>query len=645
MLRKGYGMHHLLIKSLSIAVVLLVFLGCSEDYYYEHADTDYSTVKKHDLEGAYPLKDREYSGQLSALPLPLHLTKVTLTELDSSLNEGESVEAVFNFGYFEFPKRDYSSPYALITVNGEWMGEDSVSVDVTLQTLTDITEVRFPLIRLVNHLEVARVKKLVGEGYPFYAAKRKAAHELYQSFSYLMEPSDETSQPVEVSGPENKDLLLFALFTNSELMLLETSKIDEVQKDLADGEWDDKKVQVELADRLLEHWLDLYKNFNWKKGWEEYLTNRLWGYIESFLNDTYGLDVCSQAGQVFAIDNKESVFYGDSLVCDKGEILFKRLVTEREKEYGHCAFGEDSSRFYVGADSVYYICPAEAPMKKRNDLSFEYYYLYLDAYDDAWREALNQEIYDHFMGRCCRECDKKETIFRDSVFRCDYYTEDWKFFSTDSLTHYLDSCNAKRLWTAENLHGIGYVCTPQSWQVENEVLDKLMQERPCDSLTDRYRTVVYDSVAYGCSDIEVAWTNVYTFVAVDSATAADYDFLKDQEPCDLAKDSLRVLQMPSTDVYFRCLASDGKIDFVKIDRDAAIGVAKEAFVKSQAPCNPETDRFRTTGFNAFGETFYYICKNNKYSEYVLTNVSYGEWYNVQMEHVISIIEDAKKNGD
>jgi hypothetical protein len=134
-------------------------------------------------------------------------------------------------------------------------------------------------------------------------------------------------------------------------------------------------------------------------------------------------------------------------------------------------------------------------------------------------------------------------------------------------------------------------------------------------------------------------------VEVDSATAADYDFLKDQEPCDLAKDSLRVLQMPSTDVYFRCLASDGKIDFVKIDRDAAIGVAKEAFVKSQAQCNPETDRFRTTGFNAFGETFYYICKNNKYSEYVLTNVSYGEWYNVQMEHVISIIEDAKKNGD
>lgn len=635
----------------SITVVLFALAGCTEDDYYEKAETEYLTVESHDLGGVFPLKSRALTAKF-IVPGAFCVTQATVTEMDSSLNEVATIEGTVEKDSVKFVARNYTNPYALITIKGRWQGKDSSTAERELQTLTDISEVETPQVRLLGHLEVSRVKKLVKEGYPFYTAKRKSSHELRRVFIYLMNGDYKKPQLVETFAERNVALTLFALFTDGESMLLDTALVEKFRGDIADGVCDDLKLLATLGDNLAKYWLSLFHFYDWEKRWGENVIEEVAEYVESLLDDILDMEPCSRPGETIAVGNVESEFYGDSLVCDKRWYLFKRLRTEREKDFGTCAYEMSDQRMYLDVDSVrgvldsnmvvldstYYICKKREATSSR---SSESYFDTLKVFEDAWQKAERQEILKYYMGDCCISCENWRGIFKDSVYRCSAYYERWEYLNTDTLTHLLDSCGVDRLWTVDSLHGVKYACTLESWQADTPELDSLMQERPCDSLTDRYRTVKYDSNGYVCSNVKISGTMVYTFVRADSAMLAEYDFLALQEPCDPARDSLWFVEVTGSDAVYQCKQENDRFDFVKTDKETALNLKKAAFVNGQKPCDPETDRYRTTGFSAFGQNFYYVCRNNKYSEYVLTEVSYDEYYMVMIDYAMSLVNRSK----
>ena len=167
---------------------------------------------------------------------------------------------------FFFPKRSYKSPYVKISVDGIWTSVGKLETSFSFETLTDISNVDSVLVRLVNHLEVLRVKNLVKEGFPFAAAKSIASNEIQKELS-LLESGSFVNIPLEKIQNKNDDIMVPVIFMEGDSLQLQDKWISSFRKDFADGSWDDSETKVAIADNLLDNWLGFYKKFLWDRKW------------------------------------------------------------------------------------------------------------------------------------------------------------------------------------------------------------------------------------------------------------------------------------------------------------------------------------------------------------------------------------------
>ena len=634
---EGYKMYFLLNRKKSVfaflAIILFGLVGCYyEDMYYENADTDYEVIKNHNLYGDFPLQNRILSGKISISEYYFKAKNVYVTELDSSLNEGTKIEGDIEGDKFFFPKRSYKSPYVKISVDGIWTSVGKLETSFSFETLTDISNVDSVFVRLVNHLEVLRVKNLVKEGFPFAAAKSIASNEIQKELS-LLESGSFVNIPLEKIQNKNDDIMVPVIFMEGDSLQLQDKWISSFRKDFADGSWDDAETKVAIADNLLDNWLGFYKKFLWDRKWgDPNSTMMAWQIYSGLIDYLYGLEKCDPNWSAYAILNEKSVFFGDSVICDNNLWPFKRLLTEREKKLGSCSYSGAEAYIYEDVDSVHYTCDHRIMLKSKN-IGYEEYYKSLEQYEDHWSVSSEQVVLNHYLGKCCSGCGHTKGVFRGTVYQCDAYRSTWNVFNQDTLSYYLNVCSVGELWTIDTLHGKEYVCTTKSWQPINDEYKFLASEKSCDRESDRYRVVKTDSSYYICDSVELrrgVWA--YTFKETDSTRAQEYEFWGKQEPCK-DNDELRFVSYKNN--LYRCQKKGDSYSFVKTDKKTAINAFRKAYMAKQGPCEFPRDRFRNDGFNAFDVSYFYICDFDADSNYVVREVS-------RESMLIHIIEETKK---
>lgn len=159
--------------------VVTLLLCCSDSSDVSFCSDAYGSILNNRLQ------NRTVYGEF-LFPKAFTPTSIKAFELDSNLNKGEEIDAVFDIerDTFEIERRNYSSQYLLIVASGIWKNYDSTGFKVEFETITDISVVDDKKIRLrlLSHLEIPRVKQLMKEGYPFIVAKKKAVSELFMLY-------------------------------------------------------------------------------------------------------------------------------------------------------------------------------------------------------------------------------------------------------------------------------------------------------------------------------------------------------------------------------------------------------------------------------------------------------------------------------
>lgn len=616
-----------------LALFFLGLVGCYyEDMYYENASTEYTKVDKHNLLGPYPLQNRILAGNLGTLSRFFKMQKVRVVELDSSLNAGEEMEGNIEENRFFFQSKTYRYPYVKIVVDGVWSIVDSSKMPFSVETLIDISKVDSVRIRLLNHLEVSRVDKLVKDGFPFAAAKSMASNELQKNM-FLLESKSAVNTPIDVVDNTDDDFMSFAIFMDGSTMLLQNEWISDFRKDFTDGKWDDAKTRISVADNMLKYWLDLYKKFSWTNSREDPQSMMYaWQIYSKLIDDLYNIAPCDSEWSAYAIMDKNSSFYEDSVICDNNFWPFKRLLTDREKRFGSCSYSRADAYIYEDSDSTFYTCDHRISLKDKNS-SYAAYYKGIQTYEDHWSISSEQTVLNHYLGKCCPGCGHTKGVFKGSVYQCDAYRSTWNVLNQDTLSYYLNVCSVGELWTIDTLHGKEFVCTTKSWQPINDEYKFLASEKSCDRESDRYRVVKTDSSYYICDSVELrrgVWA--YTFKEADSTRAQEYEFWGKQESCK-DNDELRFVSYKNN--LYRCQKEGNSYSFVKTDKNTAINALRKAYMAKQGPCEFPRDRFRNDGFNAFDVSYFYICEFDADSNYVVREVS-------RESMLIHIIEETKK---
>ncbi len=184
-------------------------------------------------------------------------SKVMLYELKADLAQtGKSFKTQTNsdLGAFSFGSPiQLSSHYVELETSGYFYNEvkgDLSASQITLNALSDLSTRSSINVNLITHLEYERVKRLVGEGKTFSAAKTQAEKELLASFAI----TDKITLPEDVSITDNNknSAILLAIST---ILLYDKSEaefsefIAKFSTDFADnGEIDNELLRTTIAE-------------------------------------------------------------------------------------------------------------------------------------------------------------------------------------------------------------------------------------------------------------------------------------------------------------------------------------------------------------------------------------------------------------
>lgn len=351
--------------------VVTLLLCCSDSSDVSFCSDAYGSILNNRLQ------NRTVYGEF-LFPKAFTPTSIKAFELDSNLNKGEEIDAVFDIerDTFEIERRNYSSQYLLIVVSGIWKNYDSTGFKVEFETITDISVVDDKKIRLrlLSHLEIPRVKQLMKEGYPFIVAKKKAVSELFMLYrdKSLYWDADINTNFAEylVFGEKITDFFPYFLFVYGAMDSAFVENIEKFRNSFANGVWQDSVERIKSADYLLKNYYSLnniMKRWTLNKVESRYVLD----YISNSLSFTYNLPLCFVNGQTFQIKTLLSEFYGDSVVCEQLVVynylgydvyyfgrsgMLMRLYTNLEKQLGICVYDSAAKPVIKEYDGFKYVC-------------------------------------------------------------------------------------------------------------------------------------------------------------------------------------------------------------------------------------------------------------------------------------------------
>ena len=598
-----------------VAGMLLLFAlvagGCYyEDTYYENAETDYTTISEHDLSGEYPLKTRLLQGKItfpsSANTGAFVPEKIRIIQLDSSLAPYDSATGTLNTGReisFKMPTRDYRFPYVKVRVKGKWKFLDSTAVPLTLEAISDISNIAEPNVNLMTHLEVPLVEALVGEGYPFSVAKKLAMRRFIENFGFKQEslPAESVGRAYDETGS------LLALFMRNYTDSSFVENIEDFRLDLADGVYEDSLALVEFADYVVKNWQNMRMRM-YDLNPEASGYNFSWRLIERFVESAYGLESCVTAGEkVSYVKNGKSKLDGDSLLCDKrgnGD-FFHRPFAPEELLYGPCS-AISTENFVSDGDSVFYVCKHKTQYDSTRVLS-------------TWVKATWGEVLDNELGVCSNALIENEAPrgstrlrkkFGDTIYVCVAYNRGWRNDGTDTLSFMLGNCTGDEIWKLKMLPDSSeYVCTFDSWTAVNDSLRFLSEQRPCEKPTDSLRTVVRDSVYYVCADVK-KWNGFYTFEETTKRVVDSLAFIASMPPCRALADTVKYIVDTNTNRFYHCEIRNTILKFYDSDYNHAANYLNEQYLKTLPECTAESDTFEL-----FVHPYFEKTRNKNYNSY------------------------------
>mgnify|MGYP004535741961 CR=1 FL=1 len=184
-------------------------------------------------------------------------SEVTLTDLNKDLSQSGktfTTNTSTDLGSFDFGQTlDLSSGLVELKTSGYFYNECSGKLSnsqITLKAIANANESKNLNVNLLTHLEYARVKKLVKDGYSFSKAKEQAEKEILKTFAI----TDKINTPEKVSLTDNnKDASI--LLAISSIMLYDKSEaefsefIAKFSSDLEkDGTIDDNSTKEKIKD-------------------------------------------------------------------------------------------------------------------------------------------------------------------------------------------------------------------------------------------------------------------------------------------------------------------------------------------------------------------------------------------------------------
>jgi uncharacterized protein (TIGR02145 family) len=194
-------MRHLSLSKIILVLLVMLFLNtCKKD------SVNTPKIKK-DLISGYVQKGPYVNG-----------TSVQMYELTSSLNQtgkNFSTQIIDNKGSFEISNIALSSQYVEFLASGYYYNEQTGNISVaplSLNALSDITDLISINVNLLTHLEKNRVEYLVNKGMTFGVAKDSAQSEILSIFGFKTTTMDQSEKlDISVNKEENAILLAISL--------------------------------------------------------------------------------------------------------------------------------------------------------------------------------------------------------------------------------------------------------------------------------------------------------------------------------------------------------------------------------------------------------------------------------------------------
>lgn len=327
-----------------LLALLLLLAACGSD------DKDKTTGGSSEETKGIAITDKDVAGVSQKGPF-LNGSSVHLYELQDAglIQTGKSFTGKIksDLGEFSLAEINLVSQYALLEADGyyrnEVSGQKSTS-QITLNAVTDLENRETVNINLLTHLAYDRMRVLVKGGMEVAAAKRMAEKEIFASF--YIENIAENFEDLNIFNKGEGDAALLAVSVlmqgnraEAELSELLANYANDVE---SDGEWNDEKTKVAMADwaegqSLSEGLTHIRKNvegwdFGDVPGFEKYV-KRFWWY-------NYGLDLCTTERQGEVKKNQNGLSENASVhyICDTKEW---RRATDFEKDTYKWADGRD----------------------------------------------------------------------------------------------------------------------------------------------------------------------------------------------------------------------------------------------------------------------------------------------------------------
>ena len=467
------------------AAIALVLCGCSEDL-----KTEINDAVLPSLAGNYSLEARLLYGELIA-DSAFTPQSVTLFELDSSLAVTDSlagsISVVSASGYdsvsFSFPRRDYESPYALVSVNG-YYGNDSATAPASFRLVSDISRHATLKVSLLSDLETPRVfylcqKKL----FPFAAAKQKAAKDLLLQFKINPPLQDVENRVFDDS--EDIRAAFFVPYYALSLGKLDSAFVaakNDFAEDLEmEGTWNDSLAMLRAADYFIAGNMAGVKVKTQKSCSGK--------YYDAIVRSVYKLSECNtKTLRTRFLDTlAASKFYGDTAICaydSRNRADLWRLMTAQEVRLGYCGPGEAVLRTILDVDGACYTCDSLTPY---------------------WHSASRQESLNTQWGTCDKSDSGHFGVYQNTFYRCSAGRWNWE---PDSLNVFFDYCTASREGETIARGNVRYTCRKAKWSLatstevfnydfKRAIQTSSLESRKRDDSSDVYIYVVpYGGIHY-----------------------------------------------------------------------------------------------------------------------------------------------------
>ena len=179
-----------------LVILFLVFISCEKD--------NNSGLSLEKLNG-YAQKGPFLNG-----------TSITISELSPALTptgKNYPTQILDNSGTFEVKNVELATQFVLMKADGFYFDEVSNSnskAQLTLYTLSDLTNRASLNVNLLTTLEKARVEYLLSNGATFEAAKKQAQSEILKIFE-MEKPTTTESESLDISKPGDENAMLLAI--------------------------------------------------------------------------------------------------------------------------------------------------------------------------------------------------------------------------------------------------------------------------------------------------------------------------------------------------------------------------------------------------------------------------------------------------